>query len=728
MTRYFAFSLLLLAFLAVPCQAFDSTRARTILDAIASDAFEGRRPGSAGGMKTEEYLAENFRVCGVEPGARAGYFQDVPLLLTEDAGSDLTIMDHEFGKITFQSGIDFHALNRSGSGSVIAPVVVAGYGYVRPDKNRDDYGSIDVSGKVVLIVRGTPASSYDFQTDFNRRSTIQWAREHKAAAVLYYQEADPLNGAAVASDVYDPNLPVLYVGERVFNLLLDNTGYSVESYLEAIKRAPLPLATEKNVYVSTRLRKLPSQKSRNVLGIVYGTDPVLKNEIIVIGAHWDHLGKDSRGAIYNGADDNGSGTAMVAELARVFAASPLKRSVMLMHFTAEESGLEGSDYFVRNPSIPFGNIVGMVNLDCEGLGSGNIVMAGGETFGTLWKEYVAGLDSALLPRLLFRRSDGHGRSDHESFLIGGCPALAFWSRGDHPFYHRIDDDAKWISTSVLNAIGTQAEDWVRFIGNREGKQAAHADSLRLLARHAVNLDLNGFAMDPQGTLPELSAISAAWLPRDAMLTAAEAIRRASELQYICTSRNVTCGGLKSVLTADRNHKKSAFIGATDADLFSKRAADLDALYRQGITVVRLSTGGTDRNSANDPLERFRKAGAFALVPLDYTAPSRVGKWKDHALVTGALKDFAALPEAIREGLLTSDALLILDVLETPALDDVNTIRSACSRLVHLNFGFLPEHRREEHARAVIGRLFEAGLTRDEVLLIIGGNLRRFLDV
>ncbi|MCX6600581.1 MAG: hypothetical protein NT025_03355, partial [bacterium] len=172
--------------------AFDSGRARTILDALASDAFQGRKPEHPGGLKTEEYLAENLRLCGVEPGGRAGYFQDVPMLVTDEQGAELTLMDHELGKIPFTPGVDFNPIVHTGSGSVIAPVVIAGFGYVRPEKNRDDYGTVDVTGKVVLILRGYPQSPYDFTRDYERRQLLIWAQERRAAAVLFCQQTQPL--------------------------------------------------------------------------------------------------------------------------------------------------------------------------------------------------------------------------------------------------------------------------------------------------------------------------------------------------------------------------------------------------------------------------------------------------------------------------------------------------------------------------------------------------------
>jgi aminopeptidase YwaD len=714
---------------AASALAFDTARARSILDALASDAFQGRRPGFPGGVKTEEYLAENLRLCGVEPGGRAGYFQEVPMLVTEEQGADLTLMDHELGKIPFTLGVDFDPVVHTGSGSLIAPVVIAGLGYVRPDKNRDDYGSVSVAGKIVLILRGFPDSPYDFTKDHERRQLLTWAKERKAAAVLFYQQPRPLPGAAIPAELYDPNLPLLYVGDRLLRLLLDGTGYSLETYQEALKSSPLPIETGKRVYVSVRSRKLSTQSARNVLGIIYGTDPVLRNEIVVIGAHWDHLGTDPRGVVYNGADDNASGTAIAAELAHAFAESPLKRSVMIVHFTGEEDGLLGSDYFANHPTVPFGNLVGMVNLDCEGLGTGTVAMAGGETFGGLWNEYVSGLDSFERSELMFRRMESPGASDYAGFVRAGCPALAFWSHGEHPFYHSYEDDARWISDSVLSAVASRAEDFVRFLGNHDGSLASHADSLRMLARLALTVDFDGFVADAQGSVPDVPCVSAVWLPREAVAITAEAVRRMSEIDETCGTRKMVTADLKSALKADRRTQKALVFGATDNDLIGRRRADLNTLVRQGLAIVKLSAADGDptRGSSTDALTQLREAGLYALLPFDFSAAALIERWKTHSLLRASLPDFAAAPESVREGLLQSDAMLILEVPQAPTREQLDALLAGRERRVHLSFGSIPEFRREEHAKAVIRSLFEAGYSRDDILLLTGGNLRRFLD-
>lgn len=714
---------------AAAAHAFDETRARAILDTLASKQFEGRRSGTPAQEDAEYYLALKLSQYQVYPGGLNGYFQDVPILVTEEKSASLTLWHPYLGKIPFTLGADFTLVTHSGSGSMTAPVVLVGYGYDRPDKNRNDYDSVDVANKVVLIIRGTPDSPYDFQEDYSRRKTLEWAKHHGAAAVLFYQGENPVNGAAIPAESYDPHLPLLYVGDRVLQLLLDGTGYSVETYKEKIKSAPFPMETGKRLTISTGVRKSSSDHARNVLGFIYGTDPVLRNEVVVIGAHADHLGRNAHGVMYPGADDNGSGTAITSELAYTFAEHPTKRSILILHFCGEEDGLLGSDYWVHHPSIPLGNLAGMINLDMVGMGKGDLAMAGGDLFGNLWREYVNTLDSARLAHIKFHREDGHGASDYASFMRAGIPTLAFWSRGPHPFYHHYDDEARMISDSAVAAVGRRAEDFIRFLGDHPGSLASSADTLRSMARLAQTVDFNGFKLDPSVFVSTLTCPTAAWLSTN-NLSFPDAVRRMSEVRSYCEAHDIASANLKDALSGDRNWQKALFIGMEAYDLSVRSVAEAATLVRQGLSVVRLPLASPSEAErlAGGPIEEARKNGVYALVPFDFATRDRVKQWKKQALIFADLKDFAAAPADVRDGLLSSDALLVLEASSTPTQEQIDAIRPGRERYVHLSFGSIPREYRELRAWYGVKAMYEAGLNRDEILLLTGGNLRRFFDL
>jgi hypothetical protein len=329
----------------------------------------------------------------------------------------------------------------------------------------------------------------------------------------------------------------------------------------------------------------------------------------------------------------------------------------------------------------------------------------------------------------FVRDGGHGGSDHSSFMRAGCPSVAFWSRGDHPFYHHWEDDARWTSDSAFSAVGNRAEDFVRFLGNYDGALAAHADTLRLIARKSICLDLDGRTLEAQTSLPALSAITAMWISHDGAMTAAESFRRISDLRGLCDAKKISFSDLKDDLRAYRKQQDAVFAGMDEADLPAKRPSDISTLKLAGLSVLRLTSGAVSkiRTGVSEVLTSAKQTGLLAIIPFDFNTPSRVDFWGKQGVVHGDLKDFASAPASVREGLLSSDAMLIFEIPDTPNTDQIQSIRSGVARRVHLNFGSIPDYRREEHVKAIVKSLFDAGLNQQEILLLTGGNLRRFFE-
>lgn len=722
-------NLLIVMLFSSLASAFDGERALQIVQTIAADEFEGRRPGFRGGAKAEEYVAGLFQQYGLEPAGDEGYFQKVPLFVTEQQSAQLTLMNHETGKISFDQGTDFTVVTHSGSASTVANVIVVGHGLVRPDKNWDDYGSADVRGKVVLIVRGTPESPWDFDEDFPRKFTLRWAKERGAIGVLWYGGEALVNGAAIPAEDYDPEFPLFYVGDRVVKTLLDGSGYTLKTYKDKLKSGPLPLDVKKEIWLSVKVKKLANPVCRNVLGIVYGTDPVLKNELIVVGGHLDHVGKNSDGVIYNGADDNASGSSVVCELARVIAQAPQKRSVLFMLFTGEEDGLLGSEYFCAHPTIPFGNIVTMLNFDMEGQGNGSVGMSGGELLGPVWTDYVATLDSTAKAKLNFSRTSGGGSSDHASFMDAGAPALGFWSSGEHPFYHVYTDEPAWVSAAVLQAVGDRGQNLIEFLGQRPEALAFRLDSLRLIARMTAYVDLRGFTIDTKSTIPDLKSPAAAWLGGDAKVLTTELMRREMEFVHASDLRQISAGGIAAAVDADRKHKPGAFMGISETALAQRKGYEVSSLVDLGLSVIQLSKADSKKLAPDfvEAQKAAKAAGAYALLPLDFATPARVEDWGNHSIVQTTLGELAALPEDARTGLLNSEALVLCEVSEIPATEQLLMIKPFQARRVHLNIAGNAAANRETLARDVAGELYAVGLKRDEIVRLTAGNLRRFLD-
>lgn len=218
---------------------------------------------------------------------------------------------------------------------------------------------------------------------------------------------------------------------------------------------------------------LPTQ---NVVGIVRGTDPALRDEYVVIGAHFDHLGRsttgamdpDSRDAIRNGADDNASGSAAVLALARRFARTPARRSILVMHFSGEEQGLLGSAWFVEHPVVPVAKLAAMLNFDMVGRLRDDKLIVYGVATATEMKAVLDSANATAAPLKLSAIGDGFGPSDHSSFYSKDLPVLHFFT-DVHPDYHRATDDADKINIAGAVRVVDLAERAARDIANRPAR-------------------------------------------------------------------------------------------------------------------------------------------------------------------------------------------------------------------------------------------------------------------
>lgn len=249
--------------------------------------------------------------------------------------------------------------------------------------------------------------------------------------------------------------------------------------------------------------------TQNVVALLPGRDPALRGEYVVIGAHFDHLGRSSAAAldpeagsaIRHGADDNASGTAAVLELARLFAMQPARRSILVAHFSGEELGLLGSQWLVEHPPVPRDSITAMVNFDMVGrLRNDRLIVYGVATA----RELPAILDSAnVSPRLtVSAQGDGFGPSDHSSFYAKGIPVLHFFT-DLHEDYHRATDDAEKIDAGGEARVVALAERVVRAIADRPSRLTAirtAAPAPSMSGREGSNVYL--------GTIPDMSGVGA----------------------------------------------------------------------------------------------------------------------------------------------------------------------------------------------------------------------------
>ena len=424
------------------------------IQVLAADNMEGRNTGSPGHLRAAQFVASQFQRAGLQPAGTNGYLQPVTFKVArilEDQSSLAIVRD---GKVTpLTLGTDANLGVRAGlPESVDAEVVFGGYGLAIPERQFDDFAGLDLKGKIVVYLLGGPAEiPANLRAHYSFRSE-RWKAMHAAGAIGVVAIQNPksmdipwerstlarLNAAMELDGAQYADTPGLHFGGVINPARAEQffaaSGHTFAELLaladqgKALPRFPLNIRLR-----ATQRMQTSAVESQNVVGILPGSDPRLKNEYVVFGAHLDHLGVGAPindDTIYNGAMDDGSGVASLIEIASIASLEHLrpKRSILFITVTGEEKGLLGSQYFVGAPTVPLRNVVAEVNLDMylplyplkylevQGLEESTLgadIQAVGEKAGVLIQR------DREPQRMLFIRSDQY------SFIKNGVPALTF---------------------------------------------------------------------------------------------------------------------------------------------------------------------------------------------------------------------------------------------------------------------------------------------------------------
>jgi Zn-dependent M28 family amino/carboxypeptidase len=388
-------AMLLFSQLALPLHAqqpapkyFDGKKWWEHIKVVADDRMEGRDTGSEGLRKAEAYAVEQLTKSGLQPGGTNGFYQPLKLVSRQIVEKDSSIA-------LFRKGIEeplvlgedayFNTRVDLEPGVLRAPLVFAGYGLKIPEKNYDDLGGLDLRGKIAVILTGSPGD-----ISISLSAHYQWAGERwkifrEAGAIGIITIPNPasmdipwsrlsLNRAHPQMDLADPEFHEL-AGQKValtFNparaeVLFAGTGHAFQELADLARdRKPLPRFP---LLVSLKSRARVQKEeisSNNVIAKLPGSDPELRNEFVVLSAHIDHLGIGepiNGDRIYNGAMDNGSGIALLLDMAGSLRREKLRRSILFVFVTAEEKGLLGSKYFAARPTVDAKSMVADINVD-----------------------------------------------------------------------------------------------------------------------------------------------------------------------------------------------------------------------------------------------------------------------------------------------------------------------------------------------------------------------------
>jgi len=461
----------ILVALCVPSLLLSQTGRSTITAAeidgylryLSSDALEGRAPATRGGRLTAEYLASQLRAFGMRPGNDTSYFQTVPIdVVTADAaGMKVAASGKATASLRHPSDVVVWAGSAVPTSDARGELVFVGYGAAAPEYDWNDFKDVDVRGKVLLVLVNDPPAPPAEPGLFGGRAMTYYGRW-----TYKFEEAERRGaaGALIVHTTQDAGYPWQtvvgswskenrmaprpeagpaplgargWITDSAATALLAQAGLNLaELKAAAARRDFRPVATGITMDLEFR-NDVRNLRSENVVGIIRGGDPRLRDEYVSFSAHWDHFGIGpavNGDSIYNGALDNASGTADLLAVARAAAAGAApRRSLLFVFVTAEESGLLGSAYFADHPTVPADRIVANLNVDGGNLlGRTNDLRVLGDTKSSLGPS----LATFVRPRGMRLTPDEHPergyfyRSDHFSFAKAGIPAVSIAAGND----------------------------------------------------------------------------------------------------------------------------------------------------------------------------------------------------------------------------------------------------------------------------------------------------------
>jgi len=449
---------------------------------LASDEYEGRETGQKGQKMSAQYISDRFREYGIPPLSTGGYYQPLPLLEKQSGAGTISS-----NKTTFRFSADFFYI--SGIDDIrleSSSVVFAGYGFGEP--GFDEYAGLDVKGKVVMILQGEPfdkkgksliTGKTEPSDKADRRNKVNLAREKGAAAVLivlndYSAQLQAMKHAIESPTLRldmkrrdEPQAPFFFISRAMADALLANGGRTetIDMLSARIRKKKKPAGAElKQQLLIDVQRNEKSILAENVLGYVEGSD--LKNELIVVTAHYDHLGKEGD-VVYNGADDDGSGTVAIMEMAEAFAKAKKegkgpRRSMLFMAVSGEEKGLLGSRWYTENPVFPLEQTVCNLNIDMIGRideahkdKPDYVYVIGADRLSTELHEINEAANKKYMQLDLDYKYNHdkdpnrfYYRSDHYNFARKGIPII-FYFNGTHKDYHKETDEVSKIDFNLM---------------------------------------------------------------------------------------------------------------------------------------------------------------------------------------------------------------------------------------------------------------------------------------
>jgi hypothetical protein len=438
---------------------FHSISSHELLDfakELSSDKYKGRLSGSPEYLEAAKWCAGKFAEWGIKPTNNGSYFQEFPNEYSEVLSLGEVVYSNKNTQKTLVFPDDYLPGSNSASGKVTGELVYVGFGISAPELGYDDYKNVDAKGKIIILEPGIPYTKND--TTLTKWTPYAYHRYKFRNAVK--------NGAAgmiYASLIANPNTVNLndfvyaHVSNKVVEQIFLDAGKDYEAVKKDLQEMKIPsfiFPENQKISISAETKYFPNALACNVVGLIEGSDPELKDEVIIIGGHLD--GQGSMGnVVFPGALDNASGVSDILGAAKALAQSEVKpkRSVLFILFGGEECGLYGSEFYVKNPLFPIEKTKLMINLDMVGNGTG-FYLANGKSYPELYKHFESA-NNIFIHRQMdtseWRKNYGRPRSDESNFENASIKTLGMWTRNSvfPVYYHHPKDKTDVLTPEIM---------------------------------------------------------------------------------------------------------------------------------------------------------------------------------------------------------------------------------------------------------------------------------------
>ena len=446
-----------------------------IAEELSSEKYKGRLSGSPEYLGAAKWCAGQLEEWGLKPANNRSWFQYFDNAYSEVyLKGSVVITNIDGTKTELQFPDDFMPGSNSATGTVSGEMVYVGFGITAPELGYDDYKNVDVKGKILIMETGIPYTKNDsVQARWSpysyHRYKFKNAVEHGAKGLLY------VGTIANPNTSYMENFIYAHISEKVTEQIFADAGknYSeVKKELTEVKMPSFALNNGQRVTIEADSKHFPDGKSCNVVGLIEGSDPILKNEVIIVGAHID--GQGYLGELFPSALDNASGVAGVMGTAKALAQSEVKpkRSVLFILIGGEECGLYGSKFYADNPVFPIEKTAFMINLDMVGNGTGFYVSSG-KSYPEIYSHFEAANQKFLHRKMEaseWRKSYGRPRSDAANFENAGIKTLSLWTRDSvfPVYYHHPKDKTDVLTPEIMEDAAKLLYLGILGVANDEG--------------------------------------------------------------------------------------------------------------------------------------------------------------------------------------------------------------------------------------------------------------------